>query len=149
MWVTGELSYGQFGTLIKNEGYPKLADYLQKAKPGKKFISVGEKSYAVWGRVRRRHLRRDIAVRFEPLSQLPTRPRIVTAGTVARRASTCRHICWIRADASTSTPTAATPTARTWRFPSWIYPLDGDRFVPGTTQVTWAATRGSPTQPSR
>ncbi|MDH5279191.1 MAG: alkaline phosphatase family protein, partial [Actinomycetota bacterium] len=47
MWTTGELSYDQFGKLIKPEGYPKLADYLQIAQPGKKFIVVGEKSYAV------------------------------------------------------------------------------------------------------
>ena len=41
MWVTGELSYDQFGTLVQDKGYPKLADYLQKAQPGKKFIVVG------------------------------------------------------------------------------------------------------------
>ncbi len=47
MYVTGELTYDQFGTLIQDKGYPKLADYLQAAQPGKKFIVVGQKSYAV------------------------------------------------------------------------------------------------------
>jgi predicted AlkP superfamily pyrophosphatase or phosphodiesterase len=47
MWITGELSYSQYGTLIKDKGYPKLADYLQEAQPGKKFIVVGQKGYAV------------------------------------------------------------------------------------------------------
>ena len=47
MWTTGELTYGQFGTLIQDKGYPKLADYLQEAQPDKKFIVVGQKGYAV------------------------------------------------------------------------------------------------------
>ena len=47
MHITGDLSLANFGTLIDNEGYPKLADYLHDAYPGSKFIVVGEKSYAV------------------------------------------------------------------------------------------------------
>ena len=47
MWITGELTYDQYGTIIQNKGYPKLADYLQEAQPGKKFIVVGQKGYAV------------------------------------------------------------------------------------------------------
>ena len=47
MWVTGDLTLAQFDTLVANEEYPKLADYLHAAFPGTKFIAVGEKSYAV------------------------------------------------------------------------------------------------------
>ena len=49
MHITGDLSLNDFITLQKNHGkrYPKLADYLHKARPGTKFITVGEKSYAV------------------------------------------------------------------------------------------------------
>lgn len=47
MHITGDLSAADFGTLITRQGYPKLADYLHTAYPGKKFIVVGEKSYAV------------------------------------------------------------------------------------------------------
>jgi hypothetical protein len=47
MYITGDLSLADFGTLIANKGYPKLADYLHRAQPDKKFIVVGEKSYAV------------------------------------------------------------------------------------------------------
>ena len=47
MHITGDLSLADFGTLVNHEGYPKLADYLHAAYPGKKFITVGEKSYAV------------------------------------------------------------------------------------------------------
>ena len=47
MQITGDLSLDQFQTLVNSEGYPKLADYLHTAFPGTKFITVGEKSYAV------------------------------------------------------------------------------------------------------
>ena len=49
MHITGDLSLDDFVTIQKNHGrtYPKLADYLHKARPGTKFITVGEKSYAV------------------------------------------------------------------------------------------------------
>src|SRR3954470_16142829 len=49
MHITGDLSLADFATIEKNGGqpYPKLADYLHAARPGTKFITVGEKSYAV------------------------------------------------------------------------------------------------------
>jgi hypothetical protein len=47
IWETGSLTMEQFGTLVLNSNYPKLADYLHQAKPGTKFIVVGEKSYPV------------------------------------------------------------------------------------------------------
>ncbi len=47
MQITGDLSLDQFQTLVNSEGYPKLSDYLHTAFPGTKFITVGEKSYAV------------------------------------------------------------------------------------------------------
>src|SRR3954464_12757622 len=49
MHITGDLSLADFATIEKNAGavYPKLADYLHAARPGGKFITVGEKSYAV------------------------------------------------------------------------------------------------------
>ena len=49
MHITGDFSLADFATIEKNHGkpYPKLADYLHAAHPGSKFITVGEKSYAV------------------------------------------------------------------------------------------------------
>ena len=47
MHITGDLSLADFGTLVTGADYPKLADYLHEAYPGTKFITVGEKSYAV------------------------------------------------------------------------------------------------------
>jgi hypothetical protein len=49
MHITGDLSLSDFALLEKRNGAPylKLADYLHTAYPGTKFITVGEKSYAV------------------------------------------------------------------------------------------------------
>ena len=49
MHITGDLSLSDFALIEKNNGvaYPKLADYLHTKFPGTKFITVGEKSYAV------------------------------------------------------------------------------------------------------
>ncbi len=49
MHITGDLSLADFATIENNDGvaYPKLADYLHSKYPGSKFITVGEKSYAV------------------------------------------------------------------------------------------------------
>ncbi len=49
MHITGDLSLADFALLEQRNGAPylKLADYLHTAHPGSKFITVGEKSYAV------------------------------------------------------------------------------------------------------
>ena len=48
MHITGDLSLADFSTLINHEGYPKIAGLPARAVyPNKKFIVVGEKSYAV------------------------------------------------------------------------------------------------------
>ena len=41
------MSAAQFDTVIKAGGYPKLADYLHTAYPGKVVAAIGEKNYAV------------------------------------------------------------------------------------------------------
>ncbi len=47
IYVTGDLSYSQFQTLIANGNYPKLGTYLHLAHPGSTVACVGEKSYQV------------------------------------------------------------------------------------------------------
>lgn len=49
MHITGDLSLADYGTLISNEGYPKLADYLHGEFPGSKFI-VSARSPTPWNR---------------------------------------------------------------------------------------------------
>ncbi|HEX5016951.1 MAG TPA: alkaline phosphatase family protein [Actinomycetes bacterium] len=140
MWITGELTYDQYGTIIQNKGYPKLADYLQEAQPDKKFIVVGEKGYAVdssaaesaWDTSDA-----DIHVRFSGRSSstpTPGTPDAECNATLGGRyrfpegrnvPSYLTEFCgryYVQ-----SADTYGTSVA----FPSWIYPLDGNRFVPG------------------
>ena len=144
MWTTGELTYPQFGTLIQDKGYPKLADYLQDAQPGKKFIVVGEKGYAVDSAAAESAFDTsgaDIAVRFggrSPSTPAPGRDAAcnATLGGRYRAPDGVNVPTYIKDEVNdfcgrfyvNSSLTYGTSTA----FPSWIYPLDGNRFVPGT-----------------
>ena len=138
MWVTGELSYDQFGTLVQNKGYPKLADYLQQAQPGKKFIVVGEKSYAVESAAAKSAFDTsdaDIAVRMSSRSSdNPTDPCQIALGGRYRYPYGVNVPSYLTSPScgryyvnSSSSNTYGTDLA----FPSWIYPLDGNRYVPG------------------
>ncbi len=156
MWTTGELSYTQYGQLIKPEGYPKLADYLQEAQPGKKFIVVGQKGYAVESAAAESAADTfggDIAVRFG--SRSSSSPAVGSADAACNAALGGRYrgpdgqnvpsyirdpFCgrfYVNSDGGNTYGTGAA-------FPSWIYPLDGNRFVPGTNDAhlggdTWVA----------
>ncbi len=132
MWSTGGMTRDQFTTLIKDANYPKLADYLHKAQPGTKFIAVGQKDYAVESLAAPSA---DIAVRMSD------RMKDVSKETG------CENLKgqW-RSPAGVGVPTYLTEP-RCGRFyinsdkgndygtkagePSWLYPLDGNRFVPG------------------
>jgi hypothetical protein len=154
MWVTGELSYDQFGTLIQDKGYPKLADYLQQAQPGKKFIVVGQKAYAVDSAAAPSAVDQsddDIAVRFSgrtsstppPLGtperacfdELGGRYRFPQGVNVPTYLSDFCGRYYVNSGNTYGTSTA---------FTSWLYPLDGNRFVPGYDEAhlggdTWVA----------
>jgi hypothetical protein len=150
MWVVGELGYGQFGTLVQNEGYPKLADYLQQANPGTKFIVVGQKGYAVESAAAESAVDAfdgDIAVRFGSRSaNNPADPCQIALGGRYRGPagvnvppyllSPCGRF-FVNSDGANTYGTNAA-------FPSWIYPLDGNRNVPGFDAAhlggdTWVA----------
>lgn len=138
MWVTGEFKREQFDTLIKHAGYPKLADYLHRAQPGRKFIVVGQKAYAVDSVAAPSA---DIAVKMSGRQKINVKNAdgSVEAGCVDFSGE-YRHPdganvpayllepkCgrfYINSDKGDDHGTAGTS-------PSWIYPLDGDRFVPG------------------
>ena len=150
MWITGELSYDQFGTLVQDKGYPKLADYLQKAEPGKKFIIVGQKNYAVESAAAESAVdtsNADIAVRFSSRTannpddpcqvQLGGRYRFPAGVNVPGYLLDPCGRYYVNSD---SANTYGTDVA----FPSWIYPLDGNRNVPGYDDAhlggdTWVA----------
>ena len=156
MWITGELSYDQYGTLIQDKGYPKLADYLQEAQPGKKFIVVGQKGYAVESAAAESACDTfsgagtDIAVRFgsrsanNPSRPVPDRPRravplpdgrqraVVPHGPVRTLLRQLRQLQHLRHECSPSRPGSTRLTAT--------------GSCRATTTRTSVATSGSPTR---
>jgi len=145
MWVTGDLSLDQFGTLVNHAGYPKLADYLHARFPGTKFITVGEKSYAVESATAPSG---DIAVRLSSrqsdtssttgCDNLGGQWRYPFGKNVPSYLTSpkCGRF-YINSDSSNDYTTATTP-------PAWMYPEDGNRFFPGHDQAhlggdTWVA----------
>jgi hypothetical protein len=153
MHITGDLSLADFGTLISNERYPKLADYLHRAHPGSRFIVVGEKSYAVESAAAPSG---DIAVRLSGRSSGTTTPEgcrttlggrfrwpagkavptylAPTPGTDATSSEYCNRY-YINSDSGLDYGTKAA-------FPSWLYPEEGNRFFPGTDPSSSAHAGG-------
>ena len=163
MHITGDLSLADFATVEKNHGttYPKLADYLHTARPGTKFITVGEKSYAVEAAT---GASGDIAVRLssrrkDVTSDAPTGCRNLSIPTAPGINGQWRSpvgknvpayltlpdqndpkLCgryFVNADKNNDYGTKAA-------FPSWLYPNEGNRTVPGNDPAhlggdTWAA----------
>jgi hypothetical protein len=160
MHITGDLSLADFATVQKNHGqpYPKLADYLHTARPGTKFITVGEKSYAVETAT---GASGDIAVRLgsrkTDFTSASGCSNLAIPGFPANKAwrgpsgknvpayllerdSVDPTICgryFINSDKANDYGTAAA-------FPTWMYPSEGNRFWPGNDPNhlggdTWAA----------
>lgn len=128
MYVSGSLTRDQLNALIAHAGYKKLPDYLHAARPGSKFIAVGQKNYAVFSSS---NAAGDISLTFSGRNQdcdgdgslnyrSPTGhnvPAYIAAPVCGRY--------YVDAASSLSYGTATTS-------PAWMYPLDGNRFVPGT-----------------
>jgi len=162
MHITGDLSLDDFSLIEKNNGvaYPKLADYLHAAHPGTEFITVGEKSYAVESAT---GASGDIAVRLsgrqkDVTSDYPTGCRNLSIpgvpGNGQWRSPDGKNVpdylkepdpndpklCgryFINADKNNDYGTKAA-------FPSWLYPNEGNRMVPGNDPAhlggdTWVA----------
>jgi hypothetical protein len=136
MHLPGSWGLAEFGTVISEAGYPKLADYLHAAYPGTKFIVVGEKSYAVDSAVQPSG---DIAVRMSGRSSstLFNSCRTLLGGRyrgpsgknvppyiLGGGAAECNRY-FINSDSSNHYGSRDA-------FPSWVYPGDGNRMVPGT-----------------
>ena len=141
MWITGELSYDQYGTIIQNKGYPKLADYLQRAQPGKKFIVVGQKGYAVDSAAAESAVDSsdsDIHMRFSsrtsstpPPEGTPERACFDELGGRYRYPSGKNLPPYLTEFCGRYYVNSGDTYGTSDAFPSWIYPLDGNRFVPG------------------
>lgn len=154
MQITGDLSIDQFQTLVTNAGYPKLSDYLHTAFPGTKFITVGEKSYAVESAAAGSG---DIAVRLSGRQSDVTSPYPTGCTNLGGR---WRSPVGRNVPAYLTQPDAVDPTAcgrffinsdkgldygTLAAFPSWIYPEDGNRFVPGSDPSALAGHTGGDT----
>ncbi len=146
MHITGDLSLADFASIEKNNGavYPKLADYLHTAYPGTKFITVGEKSYAVESAT---GATGDIAVRMssrrtviDPITQQP-KPGFCTNLGIPGTTGKLNY----REPAGRALPSYLTTACGRYfvnsdkgndygthqSFPAWVYQGEGNRFVPG------------------
>jgi hypothetical protein len=160
MHITGDLSLDDFVTIQKNHGvpYPKLADYLHADRPGTKFITVGEKSYAVETAT---GASGDIAVRLSGRKTDYTSPAGCSNLAIpgfpdykAWRGPQGKNVPTYLLERDSVDPTKCgrffinsdsnnhygTKDA----FPSWLYPSDGNRYWPGNDPKhlggdTWAA----------
>jgi hypothetical protein len=144
--ITGDLSLANFQTLVGHEGYPKLSDYLHATFPGTKFITVGEKSYAVESAAATgTPLAGDIAVRMSSRKNVASCattlggqyrvPQGLNVPTYLTDPFCGRY--YVNADKANDYGTLSA-------FPSFMYPEEGNRFVPGTDAAhlggdTWVA----------
>lgn len=139
--ITGDLSLDNFQTLVNDANYPKLADYLHAARPGTKFITVGEKSYAVESATAGSG---DIGVRLSGRQSNVTSPFPAGCTNLGGR---WRGPAGRNVPSYLTGPDATDPTAcgrffinsdkgldygTLSAFPSWVYPEDGNRFFPGS-----------------
>jgi hypothetical protein len=135
MHITGDLSLANFQTLVAHGGYPKLADYLHAKFPGTKFITVGEKSYAVESAAATgTPLAGDIAVRMSsrgPAGEcVPVERMRHPSGLNVPSYLTA--FCGRYYVNSSSSPANTYDYGTQLAFPSWMYPEEANRFVPGT-----------------
>jgi hypothetical protein len=127
MWISGSLTRDQFNALIAHGGYRKLPDYLHAAHPGTKYIVVGEKNYAAFSSSGPTG---DITVTFSSRNYDCDGDGVNNwrgpSGTNVP-AYLSDPVCnryYVDSSTALDYGTATTP-------PAWMYPLDGNRYVPG------------------
>ena len=141
MHITGDLSLADFQTLVAHGGYPKLADYLHAAYPGTKFITVGEKSYAVESAAATgTPLAGDIAVRMSSRREPAGRLRARSSGCRYRSRGDERSRVSLGASAAGTTSTPSSPAnvydyGTQPAFPSWMYPEEATASSRARTQA--------------
>jgi arylsulfatase A-like enzyme len=134
MYVTGSMGSSQFDTLINNGGYWKLPDYLHEKFPGTIVAAVGQKSYATYTmggpnadmRVTLSGRNYDCDVDAETVNNWRgpggVNPPAYLFGTYEANKECSRF--YIDSNRSHTQGTAETD-------PAWMYPLEGNRDVPG------------------
>jgi hypothetical protein len=127
MWISGSLTRDQFNALIAHGGYRKLADYLHAKHPGTKYVVVGEKNYASFsssgptGDITITFSSRNFDCDLDGVNNWRGPTGTNVPGYISD--PVCNRY-YVDSSTSMSYGTATTP-------PAWMYPLDGNRFVPG------------------
>jgi hypothetical protein len=127
MYVTGSLGQEEFDTLIRNRRYPKLANYLHRLDRGSTVATIGQKNYAVWTMSGPAS---DIRITFggrdfdcDNDGDVTWRgPEGVGVPTYIARPRCGRF--YVDGDSDLDYGTADTS-------PAWMYPLAGNRDMPG------------------
>ncbi len=128
MWISGSWTRDQFNTLIAHGGYQKLADYLHAAHPGTKFITAGQKDYAVYsangptGNISVTFSGRNADCDVDGNTNEWRQPTGLNVPSYLS-APTCGRF-FIDSASSETYGTGTTD-------PAWMYPLDQNRFAPG------------------
>ena len=130
-YVTSSLSCDQFRALSAAGGYPRLSDYLDRAYPGGKFFAIGQKPTATCTAGQPADPD-DSIITFsgrsydcdgDTISDRTWRgPTGVNVPTYISQPECGRY--YVDSDRNLTYGTGTTP-------PAWMYPLDGNRFVPG------------------
>ncbi len=147
LYSTGLLTTAQFGALAASQSYPKLADYLRARTPGSKFVMIGWKSYPS-DSVDGNSGPDDIAIRMSSRGAAADCPNLGgrwrspfghNVPTYLTQPACGRY--YVNSDSANDYGTATTS-------PAWVYPLDGNRSVPGFDAEhlggdTWVADAAS------
>ena len=133
MYVSGSMTRAQFDTLIDQSGYPKIQDYLKAEFPDRVTAVVGQKAYAVnsmGGPAT------DIEVTFSSRNyDCDGDGELNWRGPVTDNSKNvpdyianpeCGRF-YVNSDSGRTYGTGTTD-------PAWMYPLDGNRFVPGNNK---------------
>jgi len=129
-YVTGSMSSTQFDTLINAAGYPKLADYLHAAFPGRTVATIGEKNYATYtmggpaSDMRITFGSRTADCDGDAVADVTWRGPTGTGVPDYIALPVCSRF-YVDADKLLDYGTATTS-------PAWMYPVEGNRDVPGT-----------------
>lgn len=147
MWVTGDLTFAQFSTLVTAANYPKLADYLHAKYPGTKFACVGEKVYPVETAgapnadivvsLNKKYVD-TFGVQWRGPGAGPLVPTYLNASNPNSQATVEANRFFVNTDTATNNYGTLTTA------PAWMYPEEGNRYVPGNDPAhlggdTWAA----------
>ena len=131
IYVTGDLGYSDFQKLVAAGDYPKLGTYLHNKFPSSIVACVGEKSYQVESMTAGNA---DIGVRLSGTKS--TEPMFSILGGKWRGPSGVNVPSYIANDTRFDVNSDATYNdyGTNTASPAWIYPEDGDRMIPGTTE---------------